>query len=139
MILGDRSFLRFVSEFAVRYPDIAIDLQITNQFVDLIADNIDVAIRFGELKSASVVARKLGSTVRYVVAAPSYLSGRARPRQPADLSAHRCVLLNAQQPLGVVGSGERSAARQGAGDGAAVEPRLPVGELLRVSRARGSG
>jgi len=95
VILGDYAFLTFISDFAKSYPGIRIDLYITNQFLDLIAENVDVAVRFGELKSSSVVARKLGRTVRYVVAAPDYLAGQALPREPGDLAAHRCVLLNA--------------------------------------------
>jgi DNA-binding transcriptional LysR family regulator len=63
--------------------------------LDLVAESIDVALRIGELKSSSIVARKLGTTVRYVVAAPAYLAGRARPREPAELAEHACVLLNA--------------------------------------------
>lgn len=59
------------------------------------AENIDVALRFGELRSSSFVARKLGTNVRYVVAAPAYLEGRPRPRTPAELAGHACVLLSA--------------------------------------------
>lgn len=93
VILSDSAFLEFLSDFAKRYPEIRIDLHITNQLLDLIAENIDVAVRFGALKSSSVVARKLGLTVRHVVASPAYLAGRRLPRDPADLAAHRCVLL----------------------------------------------
>jgi DNA-binding transcriptional LysR family regulator len=95
VILGDSGFLRFISEFLHNYPGIRLDLFITNQMLDLVSENIDVAVRFGELKSSSVVARKLGTTVRYVVAAPAYLDGRTRPREPAELTGHDCVLVNA--------------------------------------------
>src|SRR5262249_56024246 len=84
VILGDYAFLTFISDFAKSYPGIRIDLYITNQFLDLIAENVDVAVRFGELKSSSVVARKLGRTVRYGVAAPDYLAGQALPAGPGD-------------------------------------------------------
>jgi DNA-binding transcriptional LysR family regulator len=95
VILGDSTFLGFLSDFLRSYPGIRLDLFITNQMLDLVSENIDVAVRFGELESSSLVARKLGTTVRYVVAAPAYLDGRTRPREPADLSEHVCVLLNA--------------------------------------------
>jgi DNA-binding transcriptional LysR family regulator len=95
VILGDPAFLTFVSEFLRRYPGIQIDLFITNLFLDLIAENIDVAIRFGALKSSTVVTRKLGDSVRWVMAAPAFLEGRALPREPTDLANHPCVLLNA--------------------------------------------
>jgi DNA-binding transcriptional LysR family regulator len=94
VILGDPAFLRFLSDFLHDYPGIQLDLFITNQFLDLVAENIDVAVRFGTLESSSLIARKLGTNVRYVVAAPAYLEGRARPRVPAELSEHACVLLN---------------------------------------------
>jgi DNA-binding transcriptional LysR family regulator len=95
VILGDPAFLGFLSDFLRNYPGIRLDLSITNQFLDLVAENIDVALRFGELKSSSVIARKLGTSVRYVVAAPAYLAGRARPHEPAELVEHACVVLNA--------------------------------------------
>lgn len=95
VILGDPAFLGFLSDLLRNYPRIRLDLFITNEFLDLGAQNIDVAVRFGELKSSSVVARKLGTSVRYLVAAPAYLEGRSRPREPADLAGHACVLLNA--------------------------------------------
>jgi DNA-binding transcriptional LysR family regulator len=95
VVLGDPAFLGFLSDFLRNYPGIRLDLFITNQFLDLVAENIDVALRFGELKSSSVIARKLGASVRYVVAAPAYLDGRARPREPEELVGHACVVLNA--------------------------------------------
>jgi DNA-binding transcriptional LysR family regulator len=96
VILGEPAFLGFLSDFLRKYPGIRLDLFITNQLLDLVAENINVALRFGELKSSTVVARKLGTSVRYVVAAPAYLDGRTRPREPAELTGHACVLLNAR-------------------------------------------
>jgi DNA-binding transcriptional LysR family regulator len=93
VILGEPAFLGFVSDFLAQYPEIRIELFVTNQYLDLVAENIDVAIRFGELKSSSLIVRKLGTSVRYLVAAPAYLARREAPRAPADLAAHRAVLL----------------------------------------------
>jgi DNA-binding transcriptional LysR family regulator len=95
VILGDPAFLGFLSDFLRNYPGIRIDLFITNEFLDLVAENIDVALRFGELRSSSIVARKLGTSVRYVVAAPAYLERRPRPRTPAELAGHAGVVLGA--------------------------------------------
>jgi len=94
--LGQEVFLEFISAFLNSHPRIRIDLFITNLFLDLVAENVDVAIRFGELQDSSVVAIRLGTTVRYVVAAPKYLKGRALPTEPADLKLHDCVMLNAK-------------------------------------------
>ena len=94
VILGQEPFLDFLSGFLKAQPRIRIDLFITNLFLDLVAENIDVAIRFGELEDSSVVAVRIGRSVRYVVATPEYLQGRKLPAEPADLKAHECVILN---------------------------------------------
>ena len=96
VVLGDPSFLDFISGFLKKYPGICIDLAITNTFLDLVAENIDAAIRFGELEDSTVVATRIGKTIRYVVAAPEYLRGRAGPSEPEDLKHHECVMLNAK-------------------------------------------
>ena len=96
VILGQEPFLDFLSEFLKAQPRIRIELFITNLFLDLIAENIDVAIRFGELQDSSVVATRIGKSIRYVVAAADYLKGRKLPVEPADLKLHDCVMLNAR-------------------------------------------
>jgi DNA-binding transcriptional LysR family regulator len=96
VILGQEPFLDFISVFLKDHPGIRIDLFITNLFLDLIAENVDVAIRFGELRDSSIVAKRLGTSVRYVVAAPQYLKNRSLPAEPADLNSHDCVMLNAR-------------------------------------------
>jgi DNA-binding transcriptional LysR family regulator len=94
VILGQEPFYEFLSAFLKKYPGIQVDLFITNLFVDLIADNIDVAIRFGELPDSSLIAKRIGKNVRYLVASPEYLKGRTAPAKPEDLVDHQCILLN---------------------------------------------
>jgi DNA-binding transcriptional LysR family regulator len=94
--LGQQPFLQFVSQFLKDYPQIRIDLFVTNQFLDLVAENIDIAIRIGNLKDSSIVATRIGTHLRYVVAAPEYLKGRQLPAEPADLAMLDCVMLNAK-------------------------------------------
>ena len=96
VVLNQDPFLKFLSGFLKDHGRIRIDLFITNLFVDLVAENFDLAIRFGELQDSSVVAVRIGKTVRYVVAAPEYLQGRRPPAEPADLERHDCVMLNAK-------------------------------------------
>ena len=96
VILSQDPFLKFLSEFLKAQPRIRIDLFITNLFLDLVAENIDVVIRFGELEDSSVVATRIGKSIRYVVAAAEYLKGRKLPVEPADLKLHDCVMLNAR-------------------------------------------
>jgi DNA-binding transcriptional LysR family regulator len=94
VILGQEPFLDFISGFIKAHTRIRVDLFITNLFLDLVAENVDVAIRFGELNDSSVIATRVGKSIRYLVAAPSYLKGRRLPAEPEDLKAHDCVLLN---------------------------------------------
>ena len=94
VILGQAPFLEFISGFIKVHARIRVDLFITNLFLDLVAENIDVAIRFGELQDSSLVATKIGKSIRYVVAAPEYLKGRKPPTEPEDLKMHDCVLLD---------------------------------------------
>jgi DNA-binding transcriptional LysR family regulator len=96
VILGQETFYAFLSSFLKTYPGIQVDLFVTNLFLDLIVENIDVAIRFGELPDSSLIARRIGKSVRYVVAAPEYLEGRLPPSRPEDLRQHQCVLLHAR-------------------------------------------
>jgi DNA-binding transcriptional LysR family regulator len=96
MILSQGPFLDFLSRFSKEHPGIRIDLYITNKYLNLAAENIDIAIRFGHLEDSSVVAAKLGKSVRYVVAATAYLEGRRLPTEPEELKAHNCVMFNAK-------------------------------------------
>jgi DNA-binding transcriptional LysR family regulator len=94
VILGQENFYAFLSAFLKSYPRVQLDLFITNLFLDLIVENIDVAIRFGELPDSSLIAQRIGKSVRYVVAAPEYLRGRVPPSRPEELRQHQCVILH---------------------------------------------
>jgi DNA-binding transcriptional LysR family regulator len=96
MILSQDSFLDFLSKFSKEHTGIRIDLYITNAYLNLVAENVDVAIRFGHLEDSSVVATKLGKSVRYVVAAAEYLKGRKLPSEPEELKGYDCALFNAK-------------------------------------------
>jgi DNA-binding transcriptional LysR family regulator len=73
---------------------VSIDLQLSDENVDLISEGIDVAVRIGELKDSSLVARPIGLTRRRVFAAPSYLEQHGVPAAPDDLSDHNCLVFN---------------------------------------------
>ncbi len=96
VILSQEPFFNFISGFMKDHARIRVELVVTNLLLDLIAENIDVAIRVGELQDSSVIARRLGTSAYYVVAAPEYLKARARPAEPADLKSHDCVMFNAR-------------------------------------------
>jgi DNA-binding transcriptional LysR family regulator len=99
--LGRGPFVGFVSDFLRSHPKVEIDLLITNQFVDLVTTNVDIAIRFGPLADSDAVAKHLGLSRRVPVASPAYLKKRGVPAVPRDLRAHDCVVFR--------GTGEESA------------------------------
>jgi DNA-binding transcriptional LysR family regulator len=80
-----------LKEFLSRYPDVTIDLVISDSNADLVEQGIDLAIRSGEVHDATLIAKKVGTTRRVVVATPSYLRGKTLPAHPSDLLAHDCI------------------------------------------------
>ena len=96
MILSQGPFMDFLSGFSKENSGIRVDLYITNAYLNLVAENLDVAIRFGHLKDSNVVATKIGKSVRYVVATAEYLKGRKLPTEPEELKAYDCVMFNAK-------------------------------------------
>ncbi len=80
-----------IARFMDRYPELSLDLVAREQLGDLVADGFDVAVRFGQPPSSSLVARKLLETSIVTVAAPSYVKKHGRPETPADLVNHECI------------------------------------------------
>jgi len=74
------------------HPALRIELLMSDEREDLIAEGVDVAIRFGTLPDSSATSRMLGRSPRLLVAAPSYLARAGRPREPAELAQHHFVL-----------------------------------------------
>jgi DNA-binding transcriptional LysR family regulator len=96
VILSQEPFFNFISAFLKDHAGIRVELVVTNLLLDLVAENIDVAIRAGELQDSSVVARRLGTNFYCLVASPEYLKARTLPAEPADLKSHDCVMFNAK-------------------------------------------
>jgi DNA-binding transcriptional LysR family regulator len=78
--------------FLAKYPDITIELHVSDRQIDLVAEQVDVAIRSGALGD-SLVARKIGDATRVICASPLYLREHGSPRVPADLLQHNCLTL----------------------------------------------
>jgi DNA-binding transcriptional LysR family regulator len=78
-------------EFLEHYPDVSIDLHLSDAQVDLVGEGYDAAIRIASLPDSSLVARTLVAMPRYLVASPQYLEKRGRPNHPLRLSEHRCI------------------------------------------------
>jgi DNA-binding transcriptional LysR family regulator len=79
--------------FLGRYPDITVELHVSDRQVDLVAEQIDVAIRSGALGDSTLVARKVGEATRVICASPLYLEKHGTPQVPADLLQHNCLTL----------------------------------------------
>ncbi len=80
--------------FWAAYPNITIDLSLSDEIVDLYLDRTDVAFRVGRLSNSGVTARKLGTAPRKIVASPSYLARHGTPQTMEDLAHHSCLGFN---------------------------------------------
>jgi DNA-binding transcriptional LysR family regulator len=88
-----------IREFLLRYPELKVELVLTDRIVDLVDHGFDVAIRIGQLEDSSLLARRLASSSMVACAAPDYLARRGVPRTPEQLTAHDLVLdSNLRQP-----------------------------------------
>lgn len=76
------------------YPRIVVDLSLSDEVVDLYLDRTDVAIRVGRLPDSTLMARKIGTTRRQIVASPAYLAKWGTPETPEDLIRHNCLGFN---------------------------------------------
>lgn len=80
------------STFTARYPDVEIQLDVTDRPIDLIDMGFDLAIRFGELPDIRINARRIMSNRRYICASPLYLEQKGTPKKLEDLANHRCIV-----------------------------------------------
>ncbi|HUB49926.1 MAG TPA: LysR family transcriptional regulator [Acetobacteraceae bacterium] len=78
--------------FLARHKEVNVDLVMSDAFVDLVGEGLDLAIRVGDLADPSLIARAIGMTRRVTVAATSYLEARGVPSTPAELAHHDCVI-----------------------------------------------
>lgn len=77
--------------FREKYPEVEVEMIISDNQLDLIENNIDIAIRIALLKDSSLIARKIASNLRSLVASPGYLIKYGKPKHPDDLSKHNII------------------------------------------------
>ena len=94
LYLGDA-----VAAFMADYPDLRIELMLTDRFIDPVEEGVDVTIRIADLADSSLIARKLASTRRVVVASPAYIERHGAPKTPDDLARHRWLSYGATTTL----------------------------------------
>ena len=80
-----------IPAFLEQYPGVRVVLSMTDQIVDMVEGEIDVAIRVGQLRDSSLKVRKIGESRRVVCASPQYLKKAGAPKTPADLEHHNCI------------------------------------------------
>ncbi|WP_445424670.1 LysR family transcriptional regulator [Alishewanella sp. HL-SH06] len=88
---GETRIAPLLHDFMLRYPDTELDLQLSNNKLDLVQGGYDLAIRLGTLESSSLIARKLASRTQYVVASPAYLAQHGTPTSLTALAQHQCL------------------------------------------------
>ncbi|MCT7377929.1 LysR family transcriptional regulator [Chelativorans salis] len=79
-------------EYMSRHPRVEVDLKLSDKFVDLVEEKLDLAIRIGDLPDADLKARRFGALRRVFFGAPSYFEKHGRPEHPAALVEHQCVV-----------------------------------------------
>lgn len=92
-----RHLAPLVAGFLARYPEITLDLALSDRRVDLVEEGFDLAIRIGVLDDSSLIARKLAPSPLLLCAAPAYLAQRGTPGEPADLAGHDCLLYSHEE------------------------------------------
>jgi DNA-binding transcriptional LysR family regulator len=90
MSFGIKVIAPLLPDFLKQYPEVSIDLHLSDAMVDLIGEGFDVGVRIASLPDSSLVARRLCAIPRYTVAAPSYLKAYGRPTHPMHLAQHKC-------------------------------------------------
>ncbi|HEX2659677.1 MAG TPA: LysR family transcriptional regulator [Polyangia bacterium] len=157
VVFGQLYVAPLLGDLLRRFPDLSIDLSLTDRMVDLIEEGVDLAIRIGQLTDSRLIARRLCQNHRVLVASSKYFVGRPLPTHPSQLAEHECILftgftrprewklIGPEGPVSVGVSGRvasnnvdtlTAAAKQGLGItfGATLSagPALLSGELVRV-------
>ncbi|MGQ0675742.1 MAG: LysR substrate-binding domain-containing protein [Rhodospirillales bacterium] len=88
---GQAHLAPLLPDFMRRYPQVQVDMVLSDRFVDVIEEGFDLAVRVAELPSSSLIARRLCGAPHVVAAAPSYLAARGTPRPPRERARHDCL------------------------------------------------
>jgi len=144
---GRLKLLPMVKTFLAVHPNVKIDLKLNDGFIDLVEAGVDIAIRIGELPDSSLVASRIGTTNRVVIASRSYLSslptGLRIPREPQDLLQHNCIVYSelATQNAWTFTAGPHASAEMGSQVTILTQGNLQTNssEVIRASVLSGMG
>jgi DNA-binding transcriptional LysR family regulator len=137
LAFGIREIAPALADFARLNPRVTIDLGLTDRYVDLVEEGWDLAVRIGQLRDSSLVARKLAPARAVLCASPEYLAIHGPPRTAADLARHNCLGYTLPTPA----AAERWSFGPDATDSVPVSGTLRVnnGDALRVAALAGMG
>jgi DNA-binding transcriptional LysR family regulator len=144
---GRLKLLPLVKRFLAAHPNVKIDLRLNDGFVDLVEEGIDLAVRIGELADSSLLARRIGTTQRVVLASRQYLDslhdGLKLPQVPQDLLHHKCIVYSelATQNAWTFTAGEGAAAPEGSSVTIRAQGNFQTNssEVIRASVLSGMG
>lgn len=88
---GSITLTPIICDYLNQFPDVSVELSLSDRFVDIIDEHFDVAIRIGELSDSSLIARKLATVELSICASPAYLNKHGTPTKPEDLKNHECL------------------------------------------------
>lgn len=91
-VFAQRHLTPLVSEFTKKYPDVNVNIMVSDRYVDLVDEGYDVAIRVGKLESSDLIAHHITRCCHVLIASPSYLKTAPQLNKPSDLKKHSCVL-----------------------------------------------
>ncbi len=150
---GEMYLTPAIADFLEQQPAITIDLRLTDRFVGIVEEGVDIAIRIAELEDSTLIARRLAPARIAICAAPSYLQQHGNPKTPSELIGHDCIVdtnfrNGAMWPFVIDGKRETikvegrfsvnsaAAARQMLlrGDGIGLIPTYAVGEDIKQGR-----
>ncbi|WP_087016924.1 LysR family transcriptional regulator [Thaumasiovibrio subtropicus] len=96
-LLAQQCILPHLTALKARFPKVTIELNLDDNYVDLIATRVDIAIRIGHLPDSNLVARKIGEKSMCVAASPDYLQRHGTPQTPDQLSQHHCIIFKSRE------------------------------------------
>ncbi|WP_298252632.1 LysR family transcriptional regulator [Bradyrhizobium sp.] len=136
-LIGRALVAPVLAEFLRLYPSLSIDLQLVDRAVDMLEEDIHVALRIGHLPNSQLIVRKLADIQMIVCAAPCYLKRRGTPTTPAELSEHDCLAFSETPGLGEWHFGKEAKPQSRV----AISPRLWINSLdaLVLAAEQGAG
>ncbi|QDF65743.1 LysR family transcriptional regulator [Shewanella sp. SNU WT4] len=88
---GERTLAPLLNDFLLKYPELEVKVNLTNQKVDLVDGGYDLAIRLGILEDSNLIAKRLGTRTQYVCASPDYIQAFGIPHSLSELDRHNCI------------------------------------------------